>query len=83
MEIDMVSEYIDKLLIGECKLTERKKSLDVLKRMIENVSIQPFTSYKDISFFIFSTSGFTDELQTRKNDHIHLIDANSMMKGLI
>ena len=64
-------------------MTGRKKSLDMLERMIENTTIQPFVNYKDISFYIFSTSGFTDELLNKKSKRIHLVDADSMIKGLI
>lgn len=80
IEIDIVSEDGDKLLIGECKLTKNKKSIDVLEKMKENTSVAPFKKYEQIDYYIFSTAGFTESLLNVKNDNVHLIDLKKMLK---
>lgn len=80
IEIDIVSESKNKLLIGECKLTNQKKSIDVLKKMEENTTVPPFNNYNKIDYYIFSTSGFNDSLINNKKDNVFLIDLNEMLK---
>lgn len=78
IEIDIVSEARNKLLVGECKLSNNKKGIDVLERMMENTSVPPFNSYSNIDYYIFSASGFTDSLKKAVKPNIFLIDLNDM-----
>ena len=80
IEIDIVSESKNRLLIGECKLSGKKKSIDILKKMEENTTVPPFNKYQKIDYYIFSTSGFTDSLINYNKENVHLIDLNEMLK---
>lgn len=80
IEIDIASKAKDKLLIGECKMTDNKKSISVLERMIENTSVPPFNNFKHIDYYIFSTAGFTDSLLNVNKDNVHLINADTLLK---
>ena len=80
IEIDIVSKAKDRLLIGECKMTENKKSIAVLERMKENASVPPFNHFKHIDYYIFSTAGFTDSLLNINMDNVHLIDTDILLK---
>ena len=79
IEFDIVSSSKDRLLIGECKMTKNKKSIDVLEKMIENTSVPPFNHFKSIDYYIFSTSGFSDSLLTFKKDNVYLIDSKTLL----
>lgn len=83
IEIDIVSEYKKRLLVGECKMTSNAISLDVLEKMKENVTVPPFTSYSQISYYLFSTAGFSNSLIKCANQNVHLIDLEKMMEGTI
>lgn len=82
VEIDIVGEDYDNLLIGEVKFSKHKKGISLYKHMLENVSIEPFASYKKKHFYIFSANGFDDEIKTIKDENLHLIDLDKMFKKI-
>lgn len=82
IEIDIASSSEDHLLVGECKFSNSKKSIGVLNKLIENVSVEPFKNYVHKNFYIFSSSGFENALLDIKDKNIHLIDLKAMLEKL-
>ena len=55
-EIDLMSVYEDKFLIGECKWKNEKTDVDVLETLIRRSNL---FHYKKVHYYLFSKSGFT------------------------
>ena len=79
VEIDLLAEEKDTLLIGECKFSKNKKGLEVYLEMKDDVEIEPLKSYNNKHFYIFSHSGFKDELINLKSNNLHLISSIDML----
>lgn len=74
IEIDGLAENIrgDKrsLLVIESKYRNKNMSLEVLEHLKESISI--FEGYKDIQIYLFSKYGFSDDLLSLNDQHVHL-----------
>lgn len=74
IEIDGLAENIrgDKqsLLVIESKYRNKNTSLEVLEHLKESISI--FEGYKDIEIYLFSKYGFSDDLLSLNDPHVHL-----------
>ena len=81
VEIDILAEEKDDLLIGECKFSKNLKGTDVYNDMKEDIKIKPLDRYKNTNFYIFSHSGFKDELVNYKDSNLHLISSKDMLKS--
>ena len=80
IQIDAISESIideNKLIVVEAKYREKNASLDVLNHLIESASI--FTKYDNKQYYIFSKTGFSDDLLSTKKDNVHLITISDML----
>lgn len=78
IEIDIVSRSDESLLIGEAKLSKNKRTIKDYYDMKEDTSIPPFSTFKDIDYYLFGTSGFDKKLIDLKDDKLHLIDLKTM-----
>lgn len=78
IELDIVGAANDDLLVGECKLSSTLKNIYEYKEMLDDVSIEPFSSYKNKHFYILSSSGFDQSFKNVKDDNLHLIDLDMM-----
>lgn len=79
IQIDAISKSIideNKLIVVEAKYREKNTSLDVLDHLIESASI--FPHYKNKQYYIFSKTGFSDDLLSVNGDNIHLIKLSDM-----
>ncbi len=79
VEIDIVAEDDRHLLVGECKFSKNKKGIKEYLNLKEDVSIKPFDRYIDKFFYIFSHSGFNEELEKLKDKNLHLISSSDMV----
>ncbi|WP_170019362.1 ATP-binding protein [Campylobacter sp. RM16190] len=72
-EIDVVGIAQDYLIVAECKYSNKKVGIDVLKELQEK-SKKIDSNLPIKHFFIFSKSGFTDELKKLNGDEIILVE---------
>ncbi|QKG29812.1 ATP-binding protein [Campylobacter sp. RM16187] len=72
-EIDIVGIAQDYLIAAECKYSNKKVGIDVLKDLQEK-SKKIDSNLPIKHFFIFSKSGFTDELKKLKGDEVVLVE---------
>lgn len=80
VEIDILGKDGGRLLIGECKFSKKPKGKDVYNNMLEDVRVKPLESYKDKQFYIFSHSGFKDDLTNCKDKNLHRISSQEMLR---
>lgn len=81
VELDIVAEEDECLLVGECKFSSKKKGIREYENMKEDVTIKPFDGYPLKCFYLFSHSGFTDEILRNKDSNLHLISSIDMVKN--
>lgn len=67
----------NRLLVVECKYRNKPLSLSVLEHLKNSVSIFP-ADYYDI--YLFSKSGFSDDLLSLNENNVHLISIDDMVK---
>lgn len=67
------------LLVIECKYRKKPISKSVYEHIQESVSI--FGTYKAIDYYIFSLSGFSDDISKMNDPHLHLVSAEDMLKN--
>ena len=81
IEIDGLAESVgvgDKcLLVIESKYRNKDTSLEVLEHLKESVSV--FEGYKTIDYYLFSKSGFCDDLRSLGDEHVHLVSLADML----
>lgn len=74
IEIDGLAEDIkgkkESLLVIESKYRNKNTSKEVLDHLRESISI--FEGYKDIEIYLFSKYGFSDDLLSLNDPHVHL-----------
>ena len=46
--------------------------------MIEDTSVPPFSSFKNIEYYLFGNSGFEKDLSSISDSNIHLIDLDTL-----
>lgn len=76
IEIDGLSKTETQLLVVECKYRNIPFDFEMWEHLIESVSIFPDKLHR--IFYIFSKSGFTDDVKNLKNADIHLYTLNDM-----
>lgn len=81
IELDGLAKGIGKaknrLLIAECKYRNKALSRAVFEHVMESVSIFP-AEYYDV--YLFSKSGFADDILGMKDPLVHLIDVEDMVR---
>lgn len=81
IELDGLAKGIGKaknrLLVAECKFRSKALSLAVYEHVMESASIFP-AEYYDV--YLFSKSGFADDILTLDNPNVHLISVRDMVK---
>ena len=84
IELDGLAKGIGKaknrLLVAECKYRNKTLSLAVLEHVMESVSIFP-SEYYDV--YLFSKSGFADDIRAINDPSVHLIAVEDMVWFLI
>lgn len=79
IELDGLAKGIGKannrLLVVECKYRNKAVSLSVLEHVMESVSIFEYDNY---DIYLFSKSGFSDDILTLNNPFVHLISIEDM-----
>lgn len=83
-EIDIVCTGVNgEVAVGECKYTEKKVGLNLLRDLISSASAM--TSKKPEKFLLFSGSGFTEELRNEAGlrDDVVLISFKDMFTGKV
>lgn len=82
IELDGLAKGIGKnnnrLLIIECKYRKKPFSLSMLEQLKESVSV--FGGYEFYDYYLFSKSGYTDEILLLKDENIHLITLSDLFK---
>ena len=68
----------DKLLVVECKYRKAPFSTAMLEQLKESVSV--FDGFSAYDYYLFSKSGFTEEMLSIKDDNIHLITLKDLIK---
>lgn len=68
----------DKLLVVECKYRKSPFSTAMLEQLKESVSV--FDGFSAYDYYLFSKSGFTEEMLSIKDDNIHLITLSDLIK---
>lgn len=80
IELDGLAKGIGKannrLLVVECKYRNKAVSLSVLEHVMESVSIFEYDNY---DIYLFSKSGFSDDILTLNNPFVHLISIEDMV----
>ena len=81
IELDGLAKGIGKaknrLLVVECKYRTKKLSLSVLEHMKESLSVFPAEFY---DIYLFSKSGFADDILALNDPLVHLISVEDMTK---
>ena len=80
IEIDGIAKDDDSLLVIECKYTNKKRTIDDYERMKENVSIKMFSNIKRKIYYIISKNGFDENLKNLKDENLHLVSIDDMLK---
>ncbi len=85
IEIDGLAEDIKKhkdyLLVIESKYTNKSLSKNVLDHLKESVSV--FGNYKVIDYYLFSKNGFSNDISSLKDEHVHLVNLDDMFENKI
>lgn len=80
IELDGLAKGIGKannrLLVVECKYRNKAISLSVLQHVMESVSIFEYDNY---DIYLFSKSGFSDDILALNNPLVHLISIEDMV----
>jgi len=73
-EIDLIGVAKDHILVGECKYSNKKVGIDILK-LLQKKSLHVELKLPVKKYLLFSKSGFTDELieLSKKDEKIELI----------
>ncbi len=78
VEIDGLSDNGKNLIVMECKYRTSKFSLEMLQHLMESASVFPSKLYR--IYYLFSKSGFTNNLISYHEQNIHLIDFDMLFK---
>ena len=78
-EIDVVGVCEESLIVGECKYSNKKVGIDIL-RQLQNRARKIESKLPVKKYLLFSKSGFTDELllAAEKENNIDMIDAEKL-----
>ncbi len=75
-EIDVVAIAEQNILVGECKWRKELTGMDTLKTLQARADL--IAGERQITYYLFSRSGFTQELKNAASDRIRLIQAQDM-----
>lgn len=79
-EIDILAEYEENAIFGECKWKNEQVGLSVLNELMGKADI--LNQYKNKTFFLFSKSGFNTELiqKVKTMENVKLVDLAEVYK---
>lgn len=78
IELDGLSLSNDKLLVMECKYRSVPFDIRMLEHLKESASVFPDKYQRE--YYIFSKSGFTNEVVQVKKSNVHLIDLDELFQ---
>lgn len=76
IEIDGLAESGENLLVIECKYRSKKFDERMLLHLFESVSVFPNKANKE--YYVFSKTGFEDEVLAHKEANLHLVDFDTL-----
>ena len=81
IEVDGLAESIDgtRLVAIEDKFRNKSLSLEVFEHLKESVSIFA-KDYEEVDYYLFSKSGFSNDLLALDDPHIHRVSLQDMME---
>ena len=77
IELDGLSLANDKLLVMECKYRSVPFDGAMLHHLVESASVFPDKYQRE--YFVFSKSGFTEEVKKAEGEHLHLVDSKALL----
>jgi len=79
-EIDIIAASDKKAILGECKWTNKKVGTDIYEGLREKMRAVPQLADKDVYFYLFSRSGFTESLlkEAREDERLRLVGMNDL-----
>lgn len=80
IEIDIVGEQKGIGLVGECKFSKNPKGVSEYDDMKEDCGVPPLSDLESIDFYLFSASGFAEDLLKVDDSRLHLIDLDVMFR---
>jgi len=79
-EIDIVAASKDNAILGECKWTNKKTDGGIYAELREKASAVPNLADRDVCYYLFSRSGFTESLRKEAdgNEKLRLVDLKDL-----
>lgn len=77
-EIDFVAVNSTKILTGECKWTREPVGYPVLQTLMERSGL--IRKNRDISYYLFSKSGFEERLWEQKEENVFLVSLENLLE---
>lgn len=78
VELDVVSSSKDCLLVGECKFSNKKRSIKDYYDVKDDLSLEIFKNYPKQEIYIFASNGFDDKYNKIDDDCLYLVDLKTM-----
>ena len=79
-EIDIIAASKDDAILGECKWTNRKVDSGIYAELTEKASAVPKLADRNVRYYLFSKSGFTESLRKEAdgNEKLRLIGLDDL-----
>jgi len=79
-EVDIVAASKKDAILGECKWTNKKVDGGIYAGLMEKASVVPKLANRDVRYYLFSKSGFTESLtqEADGNDRLKLIGLDDL-----
>ncbi|MDR0335108.1 MAG: ATP-binding protein [Methanomassiliicoccaceae archaeon] len=79
-EIDIIAVNDNKAILGECKWTNKKAGTEVYQRIKEKTAAVPQLIDRDVYYYLFSRSGFTETLrrEAEGDGKLKLVNLNDL-----
>ena len=78
IEIDIIASKNNNLLVSECKFSKNRRNIEDVINIKKDLSSNIFSQFSNIDIYLFGASGFSNELETKSDKNIHLIDLDIM-----
>jgi len=79
-EIDIIAASDGKAILGECKWINKKMGTEIYEGLREKMRAVPQLIGRDVHFYLFSRSGFTESLlrEAEKDERLRLVGLNDL-----
>lgn len=78
IELDIVASRKENLLVAECKFSKNKRTINDVKDIYDDLSINVFCHYTKREIYLFGASGFDKDLMESDDTNLKLIDLDIM-----